>query len=46
MLSRAKPAVSTNASRQSAEKQRKLPELSAFIEKRDYTGALTLIEVL
>lgn len=47
MLSRAKPA--TGAGRISGikgdRKTQELPKLEDFLQKRDYTGAITLLEV-
>ena len=48
MLSRTKPAagtVSAAAQGKEQKKKKKLPKLEEFLEKRDYTGALTLLEV-
>ncbi|KZC13743.1 Tetratricopeptide repeat protein 26 [Dufourea novaeangliae] len=42
ILSRAKPASSEGAERSTSEKR--IPKLEEFLEKRDYTGALTLLE--
>ncbi|XP_043280848.1 intraflagellar transport protein 56 [Venturia canescens] len=42
ILSRSKPAV-TDASRKSASKKN-IPKLEEYLEKRDYSGALTLLE--
>jgi hypothetical protein len=47
MLSRAKPAVPSKGSKQSEmqpEKSR-VPPLDEFIAKRDFLGAITLLEV-
>ncbi|CAL7934948.1 unnamed protein product [Xylocopa violacea] len=43
ILSRAKPASSEGA-KKSASVDKKIPKLEEFLEKRDYTGALTLLE--
>jgi intraflagellar transport protein 56 len=46
MLSRAKPVASSNAaSVNTKEKKKSKPELEDFIKERDYTGAITLLEV-
>ncbi|XP_076390569.1 tetratricopeptide repeat domain 26 isoform X1 [Megachile rotundata] len=42
ILSRAKPASSEGVKRSVSEKR--IPKLEEFLEKRDYTGALTLLE--
>ncbi|XP_076624547.1 tetratricopeptide repeat domain 26 [Colletes latitarsis] len=42
ILSRAKPASSEGIKRSATEKR--IPKLEEFLEKRDYTGALTLLE--
>ncbi|XP_031832703.1 tetratricopeptide repeat domain 26 isoform X1 [Nomia melanderi] len=42
ILSRSKPASSEGVKRSTSEK--KIPKLEEFLEKRDYTGALTLLE--
>ncbi|XP_026300694.1 intraflagellar transport protein 56 isoform X1 [Apis mellifera] len=42
ILSRAKPASSEGVKRSTSDK--KIPKLEEFLEKRDYTGALTLLE--
>ncbi|XP_076680325.1 tetratricopeptide repeat domain 26 isoform X1 [Andrena cerasifolii] len=42
ILSRAKPASSEGVKRSASDK--KIPKLEEFLEKRDYTGALTLLE--
>lgn len=43
ILSRAKPASGETATRKSASK-RDIPTMEEFISRRDYTGALTLLE--
>ena len=50
MLSRTKPAVgpgsgNTVSSAKDSKKKRKLPKVEDFLQMRDYTGALTLLEV-
>ncbi|XP_078035780.1 tetratricopeptide repeat domain 26 [Augochlora pura] len=42
ILSRSKPASSEGVKKSGSEK--KIPKLEEFLEKRDYTGALTLLE--
>ncbi|KAK1124274.1 Intraflagellar transport protein 56 [Melipona bicolor] len=42
ILSRAKPASSEGVRKSASEKR--IPKLEEFLEKRDYTGALTLLE--
>ncbi|XP_034180372.1 tetratricopeptide repeat domain 26 isoform X4 [Osmia lignaria lignaria] len=42
ILSRAKPVSSEGVKKSASEK--KIPKLEEFLEKRDYTGALTLLE--
>ncbi|XP_053986821.1 intraflagellar transport protein 56 [Hylaeus anthracinus] len=42
ILSRSKPASSEGIKRSASEKR--IPKLEEFLEKRDYTGALTLLE--
>jgi len=45
LLSRAKPAQDPGeVSRASAKKKRDLPTLESFLDKRDYVGAITLLE--
>lgn len=46
MLSRAKPATGAGAAAQNKDdkKKQELPKLEDFLEKRDYTGAVTLLE--
>lgn len=51
MLSRTKPAVGPGSgpsvsSAKDAKKKRKLPKLEDFLAARDFTGAMTLLEVL
>lgn len=51
MLSRKKPAVgpgsgNTVSSAKDSKKKRKLPKLEDFLQMRDYTGAITLLEVM
>ena len=51
MLSRKKPAVgpgsgNTVSSAKESKKKRKLPKLEDFLQMRDYTGAITLAEVM
>lgn len=48
MLSRTKPATGPGSSTPAKEnkKKKKLPKLDEFLEQRDYTGAITLLEVL
>ena len=48
MLSRTKPATGPGSSAvpvKEQKKKKKLPKLEEFLEKRDYTGAITLLEV-
>ena len=47
ILSRQRPAISTVplADKESVSKQPKLPDLEEYLDNRDYTGALTLLEV-
>ena len=50
MLSRTKPAVgpgsgNTVSSAKESKKKRKLPKLEDFLQARDYTGAITFLEV-
>ena len=47
MLSRLKPAVGPGASTPGKEpmKKKKVPKLDDFLDARDYTGAITLLEV-
>ena len=49
MLSRAKPAVAPTTvvpqSNEAIEAKKKAPKLETFIEKRDYIGAITILEV-
>ncbi|KAG0730255.1 Intraflagellar transport protein 56 [Chionoecetes opilio] len=46
ILSRAKPALGTNASAQvnTGSNKKTLPKLEDFLKKRDFTGAITLLE--
>ena len=51
MLSRKKPAVgpgsgNTVSSAKDSKKKRKLPKLEDFLQMRDFTGAITLLEVM
>ena len=50
MLSRTKPAVgpgsgNTVSSAKDSKKKRKLPKTEEFLQMRDFTGAITLLEV-
>lgn len=47
ILSRAKPALGTNTSAQvtAGTNKKALPKLEDFLKKRDFTGAITLLEV-
>lgn len=45
LLSRAKPAAES-ASRGAVRKRKEIPTLNAFLDKRDYVGAITLLEFL
>ena len=47
MLSRQKPAIGPGSSTPAKEnkKKKKLPKVEEFLENRDYTGAITLLEV-
>lgn len=48
MLSRAKPAIgpgSTTPAKEAEKKKKKLPKVEDFLNLRDYTGAITLLEV-
>ena len=50
MLSRTKPAVgpgsgNTVSSAKDSKKKRKLPKTEDFLQMRDFTGAITLLEV-
>ena len=48
ILSRQRPAVSSlNApkDKEPTKRQPKIPELEEFLDNRDYTGAITLLEV-
>lgn len=47
MLSRQKPAIGPGSTTPAKEnkKKKKLPKLEEFLEARDYTGAITLLEV-
>ena len=46
MLQRAKPALGPGATVQKENKKKKrLPKLEDFLQARDYTGAMTLLEV-
>ena len=47
MLSRAKPAAHPDeASRATTKKKRDMPSLDTFLDRRDYVGALTLLEFM
>ncbi|KAJ3202153.1 Intraflagellar transport protein 56, partial [Clydaea vesicula] len=49
MLSRAKPAVNPNQPQNAAitaDKKKSTPKVDTFINNRDYTGAVTLLEFL
>ena len=47
MLSRAKPATGPGAGPVAKQKEKKkMPKLEDFLSARDYTGAITLLEVL
>ncbi|XP_073953498.1 intraflagellar transport protein 56-like [Choristoneura fumiferana] len=46
ILSRSKPATDSRTSTGSSSAKRHVPELEDFILKRDYTGALTMLEFL
>lgn len=47
MLSRTKPAVGPGATAASKDtkKKKKMPTVEEFLDMRDYTGAITLLEV-
>lgn len=45
ILSRAKPALGGNPISQSSVGKKALPKLEDFLKKRDFTGAITLLEV-
>lgn len=47
ILSRAKPALGSNTNAQvtAATNKKALPKLEDFLSKRDFTGAITLLEV-
>jgi len=47
MLSRQKPAIGPGSTTPAKEnkKKKKLPKLEEFLDGRDYTGAITLLEV-
>jgi len=46
MLQRAKPALGPgSAPQKDTKKKKKLPKLEDFLQARDYTGAMTLLEV-
>lgn len=45
ILSRSKPATDSRAGTGSSSAKRHVPELEDFILKRDYVGALTMLEV-
>lgn len=47
MLSRQKPAIGPGSTTPAKEnkKKKKLPKVEEFLENRDYTGAITLLEV-
>lgn len=47
MLSRTKPATGpgSNTPAKDQKKKKKLPKLEDFLQGRDYTGAITLLEV-
>ena len=47
MLQRAKPAIGPGASQsKNIKKNNKLPKLEEFLTSRNYTGAITLLEVI
>lgn len=48
MLSRTKPALGPGAAAagKDAKKKKKMPTVEEFLEMRDYTGAITLLEVM
>ena len=45
LLSRSKPATGPTATEEKEKKKKKLPKLEDFLSARDYTGAVTLLEV-
>lgn len=47
MLSRTKPAIGPGAGQQAKDTKKKkaLPKVEDFLDARDYTGAITLLEV-
>lgn len=47
MLQRQKPALGPNSGSQQKDtkKKKRLPKLEDFLQARDYTGAITLLEV-
>ena len=47
MLSRQKPATGPGSSTpaQESKKKKQMPTLEEYLDKRDYTGAITLLEV-
>ena len=47
MLSRQKPATGPGSSTpaQESKKKKQLPKLEEYLDARDYTGAITLLEV-
>ena len=45
ILSRAKPATSSETAPGKEKKKKKTPKLEEFLQARDYTGAITLLEV-
>lgn len=47
MLSRTKPAIGPGAGQQAKDQKKKkaLPKVEDFLDARDYTGAITLLEV-
>ena len=48
MLSRTKPAVGPGAAAaaKDTKKKKKMPTVEEFLDMRDYTGAITLLEVI
>ena len=45
ILSRLKPAASKSSAPKDAQSKKQMPKLEKFLEDRDYTGAITLLEV-
>ena len=45
ILSRAKPATNSETAPSKEKKKKKTPKLEEFLQARDYTGAITLLEV-